>query len=370
MKSNQTKKVSFSRAVLLFCLSSFVFVSCENNETIEDTSSSKFTLVETLEKINEQQVQRSPAPGNTPIAGIAVNAQFNELVNALVFVDTELNAGLVPLFSSNGNQFTVFAPTDEAFQNLYNALGVSGIEELPAELVLDVLKYHVVEGRRAANSVVPPVKDRTITTLLGATFTVNRQAAITAVGNTAQITAPNISASNGIIHVIDAVLLPIVPGSTDRSALAPGTQSIAALAVGANFTELVSALAYVDQELNAGLIPLFANGRDQYTVFAPTNEAFQNLYTALGVSNITEIPAPLVLRVLQYHVVEGRRLSNSVVPKNKPRTITTLLGSSFSVTNQGVIQALSNTGAITTADISASNGVIHVIDTVLLPTLN
>ncbi len=69
--------------------------------------------------------------------------------------------------------------------------------------------YHVVEGRRAANSVVPPKNDKNIETLLGVNFMVDPEATIHAVGNTAMIETADISASNGIIHIIDTVLLPI-----------------------------------------------------------------------------------------------------------------------------------------------------------------
>jgi uncharacterized surface protein with fasciclin (FAS1) repeats len=148
-------------------------------------------------------------PGTDPIAQIAINAGFSELVSALTYVDASLNTGLVNLFMNGTDQYTVFAPTNQAFQNLYTALGVTQITELPATLVRDVLLYHVAEGRRAANSVVPKVGTRKISTLLNVNFTVNPQAHITAIGNEANITTPNISASNGIIHVIDAVILPI-----------------------------------------------------------------------------------------------------------------------------------------------------------------
>jgi len=210
------------------------------------------------------------------------------------------------------------------------------------------------------------LKSRTITTLLGATFSVNKDALITAIGSTSSITAANISASNGIIHVIDQVLLPIVP-SSDKPAPSPGSESIATIAINANFTELVSALVYVDDELNAGLVNLFANGTDQFTVFAPTNQAFQNLYAALNVNGITDLPASLVLDVLKYHVVEGRRASNSVVPRVNIRTINTLLGVPFTVNSQGSITAIGNTATIVSPDISASNGIIHIIDSVILP---
>lgn len=152
----------------------------------------------------------APPPGTDSIAQIAIDAGFTELVGALVYVDTELGTGLVDLFLNGTDQYTVFAPTNEAFENLYAALEIDGITDLPAELVLDVLLYHVTEGRRAANSVVPPVRDRLITTLLGATFTVNRFGVITDLaGQQSTIIAPNISASNGIIHVIDTVILPL-----------------------------------------------------------------------------------------------------------------------------------------------------------------
>jgi len=154
--------------------------------------------------------QAAPSPGTDSIAKIAIDAGFSELVGALLYVDAELNAGLVDLFLNGTDQYTVFAPTNEAFEALYALLGIDEITDLPAELVLDVLLYHVTEGRRAANSVVPRVGSRVITTLLGATFTVDGTGTITdTFGQEVEIVAPNISASNGIIHVIDAVLLPL-----------------------------------------------------------------------------------------------------------------------------------------------------------------
>jgi uncharacterized surface protein with fasciclin (FAS1) repeats len=155
-------------------------------------------------------VRGAPAPSATSIAEIAIGAGFTELVGALSYVDAELDAGLVELFLNGRDQFTVFAPTNKAFEGLYDFLGIVGISDLPPELVLDVLLYHVVEGRRAANSVVPRVGTRTITTLLGATFTVDSAGVITDLfGQEASIETPNISASNGIIHVIDTVILPL-----------------------------------------------------------------------------------------------------------------------------------------------------------------
>ncbi|MFO7924259.1 MAG: fasciclin domain-containing protein [Bacteroidales bacterium] len=132
------------------------------------------------------------------------------ILNTFLLSALVLDAGLVDLFLNGTDQFTVFAPTNEAFEGLYGALGIDGITDLPAELVLDVLLYHVAEGRRAANSVVPPVRPRTITTLLGETFSVNSAGVITDIaGQEVSIVKPDISASNGIIHIIDMVLLPL-----------------------------------------------------------------------------------------------------------------------------------------------------------------
>ncbi|MFM9055440.1 MAG: fasciclin domain-containing protein [Bacteroidota bacterium] len=176
-------------------------VGCSKEEGMNPANSVQVT--------DMQNRNGAPAPGTDPIAAIAINAGFSELVGALTYVDDSLNAGLVNLFLNGTDQYTVFAPTNDAFNDLYTALGVSGISDLPPTLVRDVLLYHVVDGRRAANSVVPRNGNRNISTLLGVDFTVDNQGQITAVGNTANITTANISASNGIIHVIDAVILPI-----------------------------------------------------------------------------------------------------------------------------------------------------------------
>jgi transforming growth factor-beta-induced protein len=152
-----------------------------------------------------------------------------------------------------------------------------------------------------------------------------------------------------------------------KGAPAKGSESIAQIAIDNDFDELVSALAYVDGAEGTSLVNLFLNGKDQYTVFAPTDEAFFALYEFFGVEEVTELPSATVLSVLYYHVAEGRRASNSVVPKKGVRTIETLLGASFDVKANLEIEAIGNTANIVAADISASNGIIHVIDAVILP---
>ena len=168
-------------------------------------------------------------------------------------------------------------------------------------------------------------------------------------------------------------------------AVKKGPMTIAEIVLAANeaeepqFTLLLAALEYT------GLTGVFA-GTDQYTVFAPTDQAFIDLVVALEVDPndpFTAIDAALgegtVANVLLYHVAEGRRAANSVLPKKdgQMKEITTLLGQTFDVDNYGTIYTASDGmssivtegGAGATFNISASNGIVHVISAVMLPEL-
>jgi transforming growth factor-beta-induced protein len=194
--------------------------SCSQDEDIAPASE-EYTL-----DYKGDKGKGAPSPGDETIVEIALGfnsqtpAEFTQLVAALTYADGA-GANLIPTLNGS-DQYTVFAPTDAAFEALYDALSdpqanppviVDEITDLPVELVTDVLLYHVTNGRRAANSVVPKTGSRQIMTLLGEKFTVDNELKITAIGNTANISPElnNVSASNGIIHVIDAVILPIVP---------------------------------------------------------------------------------------------------------------------------------------------------------------
>lgn len=152
--------------------------------------------------------QNPAKPGDTTLVQIAIDSGFNELVAALMYVDDSLDVGLVELFSSDTVQYTIFAPTDSAFFAFYDSLGVGSITDLDAAAVLDVLLYHVTDGRRTSKSVVPRARRKTIQTLLLEKFYVYPDASIEAIGSESAIIQADISASNGIIHVIDGVLVP------------------------------------------------------------------------------------------------------------------------------------------------------------------
>jgi uncharacterized surface protein with fasciclin (FAS1) repeats len=216
-KLNLKNRLNFRSLVIVGIFSlALVAVSCNN---ADDGYIPKEVF---LGEDAELKRGKAVAPSSVSIAEIVVAsaeanpAQFTLLLAALEYT------GLTGVFTG-GEQYTVFAPTDEAFVNLVTAVAslldpvilsndgpFAAIDALLGEgTVANVLLYHVAEGRRAANSVVPPGGSRTITTLLGETFSVGTGGTISAVGNTANIVIPDISASNGIVHVIDAVILPI-----------------------------------------------------------------------------------------------------------------------------------------------------------------
>lgn len=197
------------KIILYLTCASFMmiaFTACSNDDdmiTMETTSE------------NFEISAKAPKKGEMSIAEIVSNASMAEEAEFTLLLAALEYTGLTGVFAGT-DQYTVFAPTDQAFLNLVAATGVSAetpFADIDAALgegtVETVLLYHVAEGRRAANSVVPKKGTRTITTLAGASFSVMPDASIDAVGNSAQIVSPNISASNGIIHVIDTVILPI-----------------------------------------------------------------------------------------------------------------------------------------------------------------
>ena len=140
-------------------------------------------------------------PGPTIVGtALAVNAQsgeFDYLIQAVV------RAGLVDTLNGN-RQFTVFAPTDAAFQNLFAALGVSGVNDIPLDTLKAVLLYHVAPGERFSGDVVSSTRVRTVSK----GFIVPSVHDGSAWVNDARIVAADVDASNGVIHVIDKVLLP------------------------------------------------------------------------------------------------------------------------------------------------------------------
>ena len=261
------------------------------------------------------------------IVETAVEAgSFTTLVTAVQ------EAGLVDVLSGPG-PFTVFAPTDEAFAEIpaetLNAL----LQD--KEKLTSVLTYHVVAGNLLGAQVV---RKNSIITLQRGAMSVDISDGIKV--DDANIIETDIRASNGRIHVIDKVLMP---------------KNIVETAVGAGiFTTLVTAV----QE--AGLVDVLS-GPGPFTVFAPTDSAFAKV--PASVLNDLLADKEQLTQVLTYHVVPGKLMAEDVVAMDK---IKTLQGNEITV-NYDCSGVMVDNALVVNTDIVASNGVIHVIDGVILP---
>lgn len=284
----------------------------------------------------------TPTPDPNVVEVAASNSNFSTLVTAVQ------TAGLVPTLSGTG-PFTVFAPTNDAFNRFLTANGLTATQLLASDGLGETLTYHVVGALVPASS----VSAGKVNSVSGDPFYVsiapNNEIWIN--GNT-KITATDVMASNGIIHVLDNVIT-------------PPTQSIAQIAIASTtaaqpeFTQLVAAL------VRANLAGAFQGGfDDDLTVFAPTDAAFRNLYAALGVTSVDEIPLETLTAVLQYHVVPARAFSQDL---RQGASLPTLLTGKNLTVNLSDLK-INDAGLVASAlNIHATNGVIHVIDKVMLP---
>jgi len=277
---------------------------------------------------------RSSADQNIVQTAIAAG-QFNTLASLLT------KAGLVDTLSTGG-PFTVFAPTDAAFAKVPKAT-LDALAENPAQLK-SVLLYHVVPDRVAAADVVKLTSAKTLE---------GRSVAIKVVDGSvyidmAKVTTPDVTASNGVIHVIDSVLIP-------KAAPATPAKNIVQTAIAAGqFKTLASLLT------KAGLAGTL-QGKGPFTVFAPTDAAFAKVPKAT-LAALGKDKAKL-RAVLLYHVVKGKVTAAQAM---KLRSAKTLQGKSLSIRVSGG-KVLVGGATVTKADVTASNGVIHVINKVLIP---
>jgi uncharacterized surface protein with fasciclin (FAS1) repeats len=281
-----------------------------------------------------------------PTKNIVETAQ--SLPDFSILVEAVTAAGLGSTLSGPG-PFTVFAPTNDAFAALLTELGVTKDQLLAdKDLLTAVLTYHVLPAQVKAADV--PL-GKAVTSVQGGVFKVDSTGGKLVItdgrNRTSNITATDVMASNGVIHVIDKVILP-----ADKT-IVETAQSLP------QFSILVEAV------VAAGLVDAL-NGKGPLTVFAPTNDAFAALLTELGVTKDQLLAdKALLTAVLTYHVVDGR-VMKADVPLNTP--ITTLQTGTFTVDSTlAITDQRMRKASIVATDVFASNGVIHVIDKVILP---
>jgi transforming growth factor-beta-induced protein len=280
-------------------------------------------------------VEPEPEPEPQTIVDIAVaDGRFTTLVAALQAAD------LVGALSGEG-PFTVFAPTDDAFAKLPEGTVEALLADIPA--LTDILLYHVVSGTVLAEDVVMLDEAET---LLGENVSIRVEGGMVYI-NDAQVIITDIVASNGVIHVIDSVLLP----PQEEEPL--GTIVDIAVADG-RFETLVAAVVAAD-------LAETLSGEGPFTVFAPTDDAFARLPEGTVEALLADIPA--LTEILLYHVVAGEVLAADVVELQFAET---LLEKDIEIRVRNGMVYLNDAQVIIT-DIMADNGVIHVIDSVLLP---
>ncbi|UII28275.1 fasciclin domain-containing protein [Fulvivirga maritima] len=269
-------------------------------------------------------------PDEPNIVDVAVANGYNTLAAALTEAD------LVDDLEATG-PFTVFAPTDEAFAAAgITASNVGDVENLEA-----ILLYHVVSGRIVSSD----LSSGEVETLNGASVTID---AAELMVDEADIVDPyDVEASNGVIHTINAVLMPPAPTIL---ATAQANSNLSMLAsVLSNYPDLVTML----------------DGEGTYTVFAPTNDAFESLLEVIGQDNIDNVPEDVIKRILQYHVIANSALMSADLTDGQMAA--TALSDEDMITVSIDGDVMINNATVTMADIEASNGVVHVIDAVLVP---
>jgi len=281
-------------------------------------------------------VTAGPAPAaQGDIVDVAVQAgSFKTLAAALKAAD------LIDVLQGAG-PFTVFAPTDEAFAKLPAGTVEQLLRPENRSALVAVLTYHVVPGRVTASDVMK--LDRA-TTVQGQRVSITAEGGTVKVGG-ATVTAADVRATNGVIHVIDQVIMPSLDSIVDVASKA-GT-----------FSTLLAAATH------AGLAETLAEG-GPFTIFAPTDEAFARLPAGTVETLLRPENRQRLIDILTLHVVPGRVYADQAIAAGRADTLLNGQPLRFRLM-EGRMSV--NGISIIANDINASNGVIHVIDRVILP---
>ncbi|MDQ6985101.1 MAG: fasciclin domain-containing protein [Candidatus Dojkabacteria bacterium] len=321
--------------IYFFGLLAIVFVAAISfyalNESDEDANEESDT-----EMVQEEMDNTEVDPN------IVETAVATDNLSTLVAAVTA--AELVDTLSNPNASYTVFAPTNNAFALIQPTVDTLLLTENMAQLQ-DVLGYHVVNSEVLSSD----LRDgQIVESLNGETLRVRIIDGVVYINNAMVLTA-DIETSNGVVHIIDSVLVPGQFGTVVDTAIATPTLS-----------------TLVDAVVAAQLDSTLADPSASYTVFAPTNDAFAEISDSVATLLLPENIESLQ-NVLTYHVIANEVFSDELT---NVQVITTLNGETLTVdiTDEGVfIVGNQNRAMVSLADVKTSNGVVHVIDTVLLP---
>ena len=282
--------------------------------------------------------------GNTIAAVASQNSNLSILVDALERADLTLDR--------NGS-FTVFAPTNDAFAQFLADNGFESLDDVPVSVLRQVLLNHMVTGVNMSTDLstgyIKTLAKGSASSTNTLSMFVNTASGVRLNGVANVITA-DVMASNGVVHVVDAVIgLPtIVTHATANP----------------NFSTLVGALTAEGQPDFVGILSGTTNS--PFTVFAPSNDSF----TAFETQNpgvLGSLTAAQLTSVLSYHVVAGANVLSNAIPSGP---ITTFETGTFTITGTTITDEAMRQTNIVAVDVQAANGVIHVINNVILPELN
>lgn len=251
-------------------------------------------------------------------------------------------AGLEDALRGDG-PFTVFAPTDEAFSKLPEGTVDSLLKPENRQTLIDILKYHVVSGDVKAADVV---KLSSASTLLGKDVSIKVKYGKVYLNGKTQVIKTDIAAKNGTIHVIDSVLMP-PPAKKDIVDTAVSTKMFNTLVAAVKAADLVKVL----------------KSDGPFTVLAPTDEAFKKLPEGTIATLLKPENKDMLVKILTYHVIPGEVRAETVVTLKSAKTVQ---GQKVKIkVKDGKV--FINKSQVIKTDVEASNGLIHVIDTVLMP---
>lgn len=278
-----------------------------------------------------------------------------------VLVDALTRADLAATLNQSG-QFTVFAPTNEAFTAFLQSQGFANLNAVPVPVLKELLLNHVVSGEIKSSQLnTGYIKtlgkgsasaSNTLSMFVNVSSNVILNGGV-ANGGATVITA-DVDASNGVVHVVNGVIG--FPTVVNHAIANP------------EFSVLVQALTRNDQPDFAGI--LSGNANAPFTVFAPTNAAFTSLLSELSLSGLADIPQATLEKTLKYHVITNANVLSGALTEGM--SVDTFAGDAFTISLSGgakITDINNRVSNITLTDVQAANGVIHVLDKVLLPAL-
>lgn len=257
-----------------------------------------------------------------------------------------IQAGLVSALQDPTATLTVFAPDNAAFDALATALGISPTSALLADTNLtNILTYHVLGQEVAAAAITNGQVATSLNTTANGTIYLTKTSTGSVFADQANVTTADLTTDNGIVHVVNKVLLPI--------------QTVVDVAATNNFTTLLTAATQEE------LLPALTDPLATLTVFAPTNDAFTAIATALGLDINGLLALPTLTEILKYHVLGAEVTAANVTNGAIVNTLSTVNTLKMTKTSTGSVYA--NQAMVTLADVQADNGVVHVINSVVLP---